>query len=116
MEAVVSPLSSEGAGPNGVSSPPFSIVDPKVIVEHLASIISIALGATRSELERPGSLLSSDTYPDTVHRCSRFATDAQVVLYIQKDAEPLDDIADGQADNGGSSPLRPTFPPSHGQR
>ncbi|KAK5628509.1 hypothetical protein RRF57_004225 [Xylaria bambusicola] len=99
MEPVVSPLSSEGAGANGVSPPPFNIIDPKVIVDHLASVISIALGATRAELERLGSLLSSENYTDTIHRCSRFATDTQVVLYIQKDAEPLDDIPDGPADN-----------------
>ncbi|GAW18875.1 hypothetical protein ANO14919_083580 [Xylariales sp. No.14919] len=100
MEAVVSPLSSEGAGLSGVSSPSFNIIDPKIIVEHLASVVSIALGATRVELERPGSLLSTESYSDTINRCSRFATDAQVALYIRKDAEPLDDIPDGPADNG----------------
>ncbi len=104
MEAAVSSLSSEGAGANGVSSPPFNIIDPKIIVEHLASVVSIALGATRVELEQPGSLLSGETYPDTIHRCSRFATDTQVALYIQKDVAPLEDIPDGPADNGGSSP------------
>jgi dynein heavy chain 1, cytosolic len=100
MEAIASPLSSEGVVANGVASPSFNIVDPKVIVDHLASVVSIALGATRAELERPGSLLSSAYYSDTVHRCSRFATDSQVALYIQKNVEPPDDIADGPADSG----------------
>lgn len=100
MDTVASPLSSEGARSNGVSSPSFNFVDPKVIVEHLASVVSIALGATRAELERPGSLLSSASYSDTVNRCGRFATDSQVALYIQKDAEALDNISDGPADNG----------------
>jgi dynein heavy chain 1 len=100
MEAVLSPLSPEVAGTNGVSSPAFNIIDPSVIVEHLASVVSIALGATRAELESPGSLLSSANHQDTVHRCSRFATDAQVALYIQKDVEPLDGIADGPSGHG----------------
>lgn len=99
MEAMASPVSSDGAVANGVASPSFNTVDPKVIVDHLASVVSIALGATRAELERPGSLLSGTYYSDTVHRCSRFATDSQVALYIKKDVEPLDDIADGPADS-----------------
>lgn len=97
---MVSPLGPEGPGANGVSSPTFNIIDPKVIAEHLASVVSIALGATRAELERPGSLLSSANHSDTIHRCSRFATDAQVALYIQKDVEPPDVIPDGPAENG----------------
>jgi dynein heavy chain 1 len=99
MEAVASPLGAEGSGANGVP-PSFNIIDPAVIVEHLTAVVSVALGATRAELESPGSLLSSENYSDTVHRCNRFATDAQVVLYIQKDIKPLDDILDGPSDNG----------------
>lgn len=103
MEAAISPLSSEGVGANGTSSPSFNTVDPEVIVEHLASVVSIALGATRAELSGAGSLLSSANYDDTVHRCSRFATDGQVALYIQKNAESLDSMPDASVDSGKSS-------------
>jgi hypothetical protein len=100
MEAVLSPTGSEGAGANGVPSPVFNIIDPSVIVEHLASVVTIALGATRAELESAGSILSRENHPDTVQRCSRFATDVQVALYIQKDVKALEDIPDGPSDNG----------------
>lgn len=103
MEAAISPLSSEGAGANGASSPSFNTVNPEVMVEHLASVVSIALGATRAELNGPGSLLSSANYEDTVHRCSRFATDGQVALYIQKNAESLDSMPDAPADSSKSA-------------
>jgi len=102
MEAVVSPAAagSNGTngtnGTNGVASTPFAAVDPVRVVDHLTVLLQAALGATRTELEAPGSLLSTARYPDTLQRCTRFALDAQVSLYIQKDlapsAEPLDDV------------------------
>lgn len=100
MEAVASPLGLQGPGANGLSPSPFVMVDPALVVDYLASVVTIALGATRSELERPGNLLSKENYDDTVQRCTRFATDAQVALYIQKDVKPSDDIPDGPTDNG----------------
>ncbi|KAI1339525.1 dynein heavy chain, N-terminal region 1-domain-containing protein [Xylariaceae sp. FL0016] len=100
MDAVASPLGPQGSGEsNGISPTHFSAVNPTLIVDHLVSVVTIALGATRSELESPESLLSDANYADTVHRCSRFATDAQVALYIQKDIKPSDDVPDGPADN-----------------
>ncbi|KAF3061368.1 Dynein heavy chain, cytoplasmic [Daldinia childiae] len=99
MEAVASPLGLQGPGANGLSPSPFVMIDPALVVDYLASVVTIALGATRSELERPGNLLSKENHDDTVQRCTRFATDTQVVLYIQKDVKPSDDIPDGPTDN-----------------
>ncbi|KAI0484690.1 dynein heavy chain, N-terminal region 1-domain-containing protein [Xylariaceae sp. FL0804] len=99
MEAVASPLGPQSPGTNGVSPSSFISIDPALIVNYLASVVTIALGATRAELESPESLLSERNYSDTIQRCSRFASDAQVALYIQKDVRPSDEAADGPADN-----------------
>ncbi|KAI2473006.1 cytoplasmic dynein heavy chain [Annulohypoxylon bovei var. microspora] len=99
MEAVASPLGLQGPTTNGISPSSFITIDPALVVDYLASVVTIALGATRDELERSDNILSKDNYTDTVQRCSRFATDAQVALYVQKDAKPSDDIPDGPVDN-----------------
>jgi dynein heavy chain 1 len=72
------------ASPNGVAKDTFA-VDPILIVEHLASVLVITLGATRKELENANSLLSKGRYQDTISRCSRFASENQVALYVTKD-------------------------------
>lgn len=80
------PLLSPGPGPNGVpTTTPFPTIDPKVVVDHLADLLQITLGASRQDLEAPGSLLSSSRQADTIQRCTRFASESQVVLYVQKD-------------------------------
>ncbi|OTA63575.1 hypothetical protein K449DRAFT_464224 [Hypoxylon sp. EC38] len=99
MEAVAPPLGLQSPGTNGLSPSSFITIDPAVVVDYLASVITIALGATREELERPDNLLSKANYADTLQRCSRFATDTQVALYVQKDIKPSNDISDGPADN-----------------
>ncbi|GAB1316626.1 dynein heavy chain, partial [Madurella fahalii] len=98
MEAVASPQ-SPSPGTNGVSNAPFAAVDPVRVVDHLTVLLEAALGATRSELEAPGSLLSSTRYPDTLQRCTRFALDAQVALYVQKDLVPTDSLENGNVDD-----------------
>ncbi len=85
MEVSPSPLSPST---NGVASPSFPVLDPVRLVDHLVSLVEIALGASREELEGPGSLLHKARYTDTVQRCTRFATDTQPCLYIQKDIVP----------------------------
>lgn len=80
--------SSASAVPSGPTTPS-SYVDPARVIDHLTAVLEAALGATREELEAPGSLLSKARYSDTVQRCSRFAHEPQVVsLYIQKDILP----------------------------
>ncbi|KAG6036640.1 Dynein heavy chain cytoplasmic [Claviceps citrina] len=63
----------------------FPTIEPERLVEHLAAVCQVALGATREELEQPGNLLHKSCYSETVSRCTRFANDTQSVLYIQKD-------------------------------
>ncbi|KAK7218812.1 hypothetical protein V2G26_006815 [Clonostachys chloroleuca] len=74
-----------GTPSNDVASTEFPTIEPERLIEHLAAVCQIALGATREELEQAGNLLHKSRYTDTVARCSRFATDTQNVLYIQKD-------------------------------
>ncbi len=111
MEAVASPslLASQGPGANGDNPPPFITIDPALVVDYLASIVTITLGTTRVDLESPGSLLSKANYPDTLQRCTRFASDAQVALYIQKETIPSPDLPDGPVDECEPSSATPLF-------
>ena len=61
-----------------------SIIDPGLIVEYLTDLLEITLGASSKDLESSGSLLSDSKKQDTVQRCTRFASESQVVLYVQK--------------------------------
>ncbi|EOO03106.1 putative dynein heavy chain protein [Phaeoacremonium minimum UCRPA7] len=98
MDMVASPQAA-GPGPNGVNGTPFATIDPVRVLEHLALLLEVALGATREELEAPGSLLSKARYTDTLQRCVRFAGDSMVSLYIQKDLAASPQIENGDADS-----------------
>lgn len=96
MEGPLSP----GAA-NGVSTTnPFPTIDPTLVVDYLSGLLQITLGATRKDLESPGSLLSKSRYSDTVQRCTRFASETQVALYVQKDAVSTETI-DGPEEASG---------------
>lgn len=72
--------------PNGVPTPPQALlVDSGAVIQYLTEVLQVTLGALKTELESTGSLLSSAKYNDTVQRCTRFASEAQVALYVQKD-------------------------------
>lgn len=74
------------SAPNGVATPSLhDDVDPLVVLEHIAELIQSTLGAARKELEAVGSLLSKSKHDETVNRCARFVSEAQVALYAQKD-------------------------------
>jgi dynein heavy chain 1 len=104
IESLVAPPASPA--PNGVTSGPFPTIDPVLVVEHLAAVLEITLGATRRELENIGSLLSKARYSDTVQRCTRFATESQVALYVRKDIiSEVEDGIQGIADSPGKSLL-----------
>ena len=70
---------------NGLATAAFPTIDPNLVVEYLASILQSTLGASRGDLENVGSLLSKARYSETVQRCTRFATESQAALYVQKD-------------------------------
>lgn len=95
MSLVDSSASPSGNGANGHTTSAFPSIEPTLVVEHLASVLEITLGATRRELENVDSLLSKAKYSDTVQRCSRFGSESQAVLYVQKDV-----ASQGQGDGG----------------
>ena len=101
METLVSsPLSPST---NGAPTSHFTTVDPTLVVEHLAKLIEANLGATRRELENIGSLLSKSRYSDTLSRCTRFATETQVALYVQKDVVSYERDGKSEVDDGPGS-------------
>ena len=79
---VVSP--GQGINGHGPSSPKSATIDPDLIVRHLAELLEVTLGATTEDLERKDSILSTARRRDTVQRCTRFASESQVALYVQK--------------------------------
>ncbi|CAG8238014.1 unnamed protein product [Penicillium salamii] len=86
--------------PNGVSAPETTaLVDSDAVIQYLTEVLQVTLGAQRSELESDGSLLSESKYNETLQRCTRFASESQVALYVQKDivaAEEPNGEAQGQ--------------------
>jgi dynein heavy chain 1 len=98
MESLVTSPASPST--NGLATGAFPTIDPNVVVEYLASVLEITLGAKRKELESAGSLLSKARYSETVQRCTRFATESQVALYVQKDIAAGDGL-NGDVDTSG---------------
>lgn len=93
-------VAASGA-PNGVSTPDVAaVVDSGVVVQYLTDVLQVTLGALKSELESAGSLLSSARYNDTVQRCTRFASESQVALYVQKDIVAAEDT-NGETEDAG---------------
>jgi hypothetical protein len=60
-------------------------VSPQVLVEYIVDALKVTLGATRRDLEAPGSLLDDTRYADTIQRCQRFASEPLVAMYVAKD-------------------------------
>lgn len=89
-------------GANGVAPAPFPTIDPERIVDHLAAVCQIALGASREDLAQSGNILHKSRYSETVARCTRFANDTQSVLYIQKDIAASSAIENGTDTAGWS--------------
>lgn len=97
-------VATPGQGVNG-HPPPSSasaIIDPEIVVRHLVDLLELTLGATKDDLERKGSLLSEARKSDTVQRCTRFASESQVALYVQKTFIATD-LANGAANGHGPS-------------
>lgn len=94
--------------PNGVSTPDTAaLVDSGTVVQYLTDVLQVTLGALKSELESAGSLLSSARYNDTVQRCTRFASESQVALYVQKDIVAAEETNDETEDSGQSTSYAP---------
>lgn len=91
--------------PNGTSTPEtIALVDSGAVIQYLTEVLQVTLGAQRSELESAGSLLSESRYNETLQRCTRFASEAQVALYVQKDIVTVEETNGETEDQGKSSP------------
>ncbi|KAF7196635.1 Dynein heavy chain, cytoplasmic [Pseudocercospora fuligena] len=77
---------ANGTPPAPAPTPASSAVDPQAIIKYLSSVLEVTLGATDDELRGPGSLLHESIIDDTLARCLRFALEAQVALYVLKQA------------------------------
>jgi dynein heavy chain 1, cytosolic len=87
--------------PNGLPiQDPSPSTDPLVVLEHLSAVLQITLGAARRELEAVGSLLSKAKQADSIDRCARFASGAQVALYAQKDIVDEEPLNTSNGDTG----------------
>lgn len=79
------------------------MVDSGALIQYLTEVLRVTLGAQESDLESAGSLLSPDRHHETVQRCTRFAAESQVALYVQKDILPAAETngeIDGQGELG----------------
>lgn len=70
------------------------------LVQHLADLVEVTLGASTDDLERPGSLLSSTERSDTFRRCTRFASESLVAIYVQKNLADVEQV-NGDGDRTG---------------
>jgi dynein heavy chain 1 len=87
--------------PNGVPTPESAaLVDSGAIIQYLTEVLQVTLGAQRSELESAGNLLSESRYNETLQRCTRFASESQVALYVQKDIVTAEDTNGETEDQG----------------
>jgi len=100
-------------GANGQVSPTnhSTSIDPNLVVDHLVDVLAITLGASREDLETPGSLLSRSRRSETIQRCTRFALESQVVLYIQKEyvSPDVTNGVNGTSGKGSSYPSSNVF-------
>ena len=89
---------SSGQGTNGHPPPSLGppIINPNLVVRYLVDLLEITLGASTEDLESNGSILSESKKSDTVQRCTRFASESQVALYVQKDVISPD-VLNGRA-------------------
>jgi dynein heavy chain 1 len=83
-----------------------SAVDPQAIIKYLSSVLEVTLGATDEELRGQGSLLHENALEETITRCMRFAMEAQVALYVLKQASPSSEKVIGTAETNGDSELQ----------
>jgi len=95
MESLV----ANPVSPNGVSSQVggYSAFDAEPLLKHISDVLSITLSANQNELEASGSLFSRARLAETTTRVTRYATESQTALYVQKDVV-LSDTLDGGDD------------------
>ncbi|KAL8907361.1 MAG: hypothetical protein Q9207_001479 [Kuettlingeria erythrocarpa] len=76
---------SPGANGHPPSAAASVAISPHAVVQHLTDLLEVTLGASPEDLESADSLFSPSKKQDTLQRCTRFAFESQVALYVQKD-------------------------------
>ena len=89
-----------GAANGTPTAPTTNAVDPQDIIKYLSNVLEVTLGASSEELKSHGSLLNASILEDTLARCTRFALEAQVALYVLKEAAAGE--GSGEANGDGS--------------
>ncbi|GAB7338645.1 hypothetical protein MBLNU457_5378t2 [Dothideomycetes sp. NU457] len=72
--------------------------DPQIVVEYLVSVLGATLGVSKQDLESEGSLLFRSQRSVTLARCSKFASESQVALYVQKEISTAENGAQSNGD------------------
>ena len=73
-------------GANGVLSPDDAPhLDPQSVIDYIKDVLQVTLGASEEDLTNDGSILSPLRRSDTIQRCTRFAQESQVALYVLKE-------------------------------
>ncbi|KAF2754571.1 cytoplasmic dynein-like protein 1 heavy chain 1 [Pseudovirgaria hyperparasitica] len=106
---MAAPLASPGV--NGIASPTSpapapATIDSQVLLDHLSKVLQITLGASDEELSAAGSLLSPPRVPETLQRCTRFATESNISLYVQKEQVSSNAIRVNGSEDGAEAPLQ----------
>ncbi|CAO1601385.1 dynein heavy chain [Xanthoria calcicola] len=100
-----------GANGHPTASIAVAAISPEAVVQHLTDLLEVTLGASSDDLEGPDSLFSMSRKQDTLRRCTRFASESQVALYVQKDVTDVQDIelASNGTEDVSSSKKQPPF-------
>lgn len=97
-------VASHGVANGIATSTQASLVDTNAVIHFLVEVLQATLGALKIELEGAGSLLSQEKHEETVQRCTRFASEPQVALYVQKDIVGSE-VTNGAGDGDGRCTL-----------
>lgn len=100
-------VAAPGVPTNGLAAAtaPVAVTDPNAVVRYLTDVLQVTLGASKRDLEATGSLLSKAKYSETVQKCTRFASESQVALYVQQDIFSAEEPNGTESDEGMQSYL-----------
>lgn len=100
-------VAAPGVPTNGLAAAtaPVAVADPNAVVRYLTDVLQVTLGASKRDLEATGSLLSKAKYSETVQKCTRFASESQVALYVQQDIFSAEEPNGTESDEGMLSNL-----------
>lgn len=95
-------VAAPGVPTNGLTAAtaPVAVADPNAVVRYLTDVLQVTLGASKRDLESTGSLLSKAKYSETVQKCTRFASESQVALYVQQDIFSAEEPNGTESDEG----------------